>query len=59
MKCKKCGCNIDGRLKLSKLIHLCKGCAKKMGKYPLHSKTKLKSKSIKITKKKLIKQKGG
>ena len=53
MKCKKCGCDIDARLKLSKLTHLCKGCAKKMGKYPL------KTKSTKITKKRVIKQKGG
>ena len=49
MRCKRCGCDIDGRLKLSKKIGLCNKCAK-------YAK-KVKSPRVKTPKKKV--QRGG
>lgn len=43
MRCKRCGCEIDGRLKLSKEIKLCKGCAKYTKEVVKNSKNKNKN----------------
>ena len=53
MRCRKCGCEIDGRTKLSKEKHVCRSCAKYMK--TLSAK---KTKTIKKTKAKKI-QRGG
>jgi hypothetical protein len=57
MKCKVCGYDIDGRLKLSKMTHMCRSCAKKEGKLDLVMKKKS-NKTVKKTMKKRV-QRGG
>ncbi len=58
MKCKVCGCDIDGRLKLSKMTRMCRGCAKKSGKLDVVMKKKtMKTKKTTMKKKKV--QHGG
>ncbi len=46
MKCRKCGCDIDARLKLSKEKHLCKKCGKKTIKKTIKKTTKPRTKKI-------------
>jgi hypothetical protein len=57
MKCKKCGCEIDGRKKISKLTGMCPGCAKRFAKTKLAKVAKTKLAKVVTKKNKIMKGK--